>query len=188
MKKLILASSSPRRREIMSEKGLDFTVSVYPVDEKIELGTPPDEAVKQLATKKAQASAQNNPDCITVGADTVVALGGEILGKPSSREDAVDMLMKLSGKTHSVFTGVAVVTDSNTEIFCEETKVRFKTLTEAQIDEYVATGEPMDKAGAYGIQGKGGELVDSIDGDYYNVVGLPIDLLCRVLKKYGVEI
>lgn len=169
----------------MTQKGLPFTVCVRSVDETIEPGTMPEEAVKQLAAKKAQAVALECPNDVVIGADTVVALDGEILGKPKSCDDAVCMLRKLSGRTHSVFTGVAVVADSHTEIFCEETKVTFKTLTDAQIQAYVSTGEPMDKAGAYGIQGKGGALVESVDGDYSNVVGLPINSLCRVLEKYG---
>ena len=186
MKRLILASSSPRRREILSENGFDFTVCTRPVDESTICGFPPDETVKKLAKMKAEATAHDMPGCVVVGADTVVAIDGAILGKPKSTEDAMSMLLKLSGRTHSVFTGVAVVADGKTEVFCEETKVNFKPLTKNQIENYIATGEPADKAGAYGIQGKGGELVESVDGDYFNVVGLPIKSLCKVLEKYEI--
>ncbi len=184
MTNIILASASPRRRELMANIGLDFTVKVADVDEVIPQNAKPYEVVMSLAVQKAQAVAEENPDAIIIGADTVVALDDEILGKPKSHADAAEMLGNLSGRRHTVYTGVAIIHGENIKSFYEATEVEFYLLTENEIDGYVATDEPMDKAGAYGIQGKGALLVKKIDGDYFNVVGLPVAKLYRELRDF----
>ena len=178
---IVLASASPRRRELLEKAGVDFTVRVSQAEEHIEPGTPPHEAVMQLAMQKAQAVARECPDDLVIGADTVVVLDGEILGKPADEADAARMLRRLSGQTHTVYTGVCLVRAGKTETFFEQTQVTFYPLTDDEIAAYVATGEPMDKAGAYGIQGRGCTLVREIRGDYFNVVGLPVAALYRRL-------
>ncbi len=187
MSKLILASGSPRRRELLDTAGLDFDVIVADVDEKIPGGAEPQEVVKSLALQKAQAVAQMYPDSTVIGADTVVVNGGEILGKPKSEKNAEEMLAALSGKNHKVCTGVAIIKGEKIKSFCETTEVEFHPLTEKQISDYVKTGEPMDKAGAYGIQGKGCVLVKRINGDYFNVVGLPVSRVYRELDGFDVR-
>lgn len=184
MAEIILASASPRRRELLALAGVDFTVKVADVEEIIPENASPDEVVKSLAMQKAQAVAKQNPDNIVIGSDTVVALGNTILGKPKDEENAVEMLKMLSGRSHTVYTGVALVHGEKTANFCEATQVVFHTLDEREIRDYVATKEPMDKAGAYGIQGKGCVLVEKIVGDYFNVVGLPVSRVYKELKKF----
>ena len=179
---IVLASASPRRRELLAKAGLDFTVRVSDAQEYIVPGTPPHEAVMQLAQQKAVAVAQNSPDDLVIGADTVVVYDGEILGKPKDTADAARMLRMLSGSTHTVYTGVCLAHAGKAETFFEQTQVTFYPLTDAQIESYIATGEPMDKAGAYGIQGRGCTLVRGICGDYFNVVGLPVAALCQRLS------
>lgn len=182
---IVLASASPRRRELLERAGVTFTVKVSDADEHIEPETPPHEAVTFLARQKAQAVSRTCPDDLVIGADTVVVYGGEILGKPADAADAVRMLQMLSGKTHTVYTGVCLMRGDKAETFCEQTQVTFYPLTQREIGDYVATGEPMDKAGAYGIQGRGCTLVQRIDGDYFNVVGLPVAALCRRLRAFS---
>lgn len=184
MAEIILASASPRRRELLALAGVDFAVKVADVEEVIPENASPDEVVKSLAMQKASAVAQENPDSIVIGSDTVVALDGAILGKPRDEEDAVRMLKALSGRSHTVYTGVAIIHGEKISNFCEATEVVFNQLTEDEIRNYVATKEPMDKAGAYGIQGKGCVLVEKIVGDYFNVVGLPVSRLYKELKSF----
>jgi len=179
---IILASASPRRRELLSQI-CDFTVKVSDCDENCSI-TDPETLVCELSLRKAKAVKAGAEDII-IGADTVVAVDGQILGKPHSQQEAKDMLSALSGKTHSVFTGVTVVKGEEIHTFAERTDVTFYPLAQELIDRYVASGEPMDKAGAYGIQGKGCVLVQSISGDYFNVVGLPVARLYRVLDQIG---
>lgn len=186
MSKLILASGSPRRKELLSTAGLEFDVIVADVDEKIPDGAEPQEVVMSLAMQKAQAVADLYLDCTVIGADTVVVNGGEILGKPKSEQNAAEMLAALSGKIHKVCTGVAIIKGKKIKNFCETTEVEFHVLTEKQINDYVKTGEPMDKAGAYGIQGRGCVLVKRISGDYFNVVGLPVSRVYRELSDFDV--
>ena len=157
----------------------DFIVKTANVDETLKEGISPADAVKYLS--KIKAVPFENENGIVIGADTVVAVDGKILGKPKDKADAKCMLRLLSGKTHSVFSGVTVIKNKTAHTFCEETKVTFFPLSDDEIESYVNTGEPLDKAGAYGIQGKGALLVEKIDGDYYNVVGLPIGKLNRLL-------
>lgn len=184
MSEIILASASPRRKELLALAGVDFTVKVADVEEVIPENASPDEVVMSLARQKAQAVAQENPESIVIGSDTVVALDGVILGKPKDEEDAVRMLKALSGRSHTVFTGVAIIRGEKISNFCEATEVVFNKLTDDEIRNYVATKEPMDKAGAYGIQGKGCILVEKIVGDYFNVVGLPVSRVYRELKRF----
>lgn len=180
---MILASQSPRRRELLALIESNFEVIPARGEERIPDGTPARSAVELLARQKAQEIAAQHGGEVVVAADTVVCLCGEIMGKPRSAENAKEMLKKLSGNTHEVYTGVCVIfADGSSECFSEETIVEFFQLSDDEIDEYVATGDPMDKAGAYGIQGRGALLVKGIQGDYYNVMGLPVGKLSRVLK------
>lgn len=184
MKKIILASASPRRKELLEIAGLEFEICVKEVDETIPKGTLPPIAAELTATKKALATAAEHPNDIVIGADTIVVDGGKILGKPHGKEDATAMLSMLSGKEHTVITGVCIACKGKTEVFHRESKVKFYPLSEKEIADYVATGEPMDKAGAYGIQGKGSLLVEGIEGDYFNIVGLPVASTVRAIKKF----
>ena len=180
--KLILASASPRRKELLRYITEDFTVRVSHADETVPEGLTPEQTVKYLAGVKAAAVWNGAPDEVIVASDTIVVIDGAILGKPVDEEDARRMLRVLSGRTHTVFTGVCVKTAEQETIFAEKTDVTFYPLTDDEIREYVATGEPMDKAGAYGIQGKGSLLVEKIGGDFYTVMGLPVATLSRALK------
>lgn len=178
---LILASKSPRRQELLSLITTDFVVKTADADETLPEGIAPDKAVEHLSQIKAQPF-ENGIDTI-IGADTVVAVDGRILGKPEDSRDAHQMLKMLSGKWHSVFTGVTVIAENKKTTFSVETKVKFFDLSDNEIEEYISTGEPFDKAGGYGIQGKGSLLVEKIDGDYFNVVGLPVSKLNKILLK-----
>lgn len=177
---LILASKSPRRKELLSLITENFVIKTANVDETLPRGITPDKAVEYLSKIKAEPFA-NGVDTV-IGADTVVAVDGKILGKPANRQEAFDMLRTLSGKYHSVFTGVTVIKPEGTVTFSVETRVKFFDLTDDEINAYIATGECDDKAGAYGIQGKGALLVEKIDGDYFNVVGLPVSLVNKFLN------
>lgn len=179
---IILASQSPRRQELLKLITSDFEIKVSNVDETLPDKITPKEAVMYLSKIKAEPFTDG--DDIVIGADTVVALDGKILGKPKSKENAKEMLRFLSGRTHSVFTGVTLANDKKTKTFAVETKVKFFELTNEEIDAYIKTKEPFDKAGAYGIQGYGSLLVEKIDGDFFNVVGLPVSTLARELKAF----
>lgn len=175
-KQLILASGSPRRKEILTQVGLTFTVIKSDVEEVITK-TNPGEIVMELSAQKAQdvySRLEAPENFLVLGSDTVVAYDGNILGKPEDEEGAFAMLRMLSGKSHSVFTGVTLVSDAGVDTFYEETKVEFYEMSDEEIRNYIKTGEPMDKAGAYGIQGKAAAFIKGISGDYYNVVGLPV--------------
>lgn len=184
--KIILASQSPRRKEILSLLNLPFEIMVSQTDETIDESLPPYFITEKLSLEKAADVAKNVAgEAIVIGADTIVVSEGRILGKPKDTQDACNMLKSLSGKWHSVISGVTVIhtKSAKSESFYVETKVHFVDLTDKELNEYVASGEPMDKAGAYGIQGLGGKFVDRIEGDYFNVVGLPLCKLYQVLKK-----
>lgn len=183
MPNIFLASGSPRRRELMHLITDDFNVVSSHADETLPDGIDPYEAPKYLSAIKAAAAAINFSDDIVIGCDTVVICDGKILGKPASHDDAKNMLRTLSGRTHEVVTGCTIIYRGVTHTFSEITEVEFYKLTEQEIDDYIVTGEPSDKAGSYGIQGKGALFVKGIKGDYYNVVGLPIALLSRKLKE-----
>jgi septum formation protein len=188
--KIILASASPRRKELLCQIGWEFEVQVSQTEEDLE-GLPPGALTEALAKEKARAvyRLSQEEDVLIIGADTVVAMGETILGKPTDREDAVRMLEMLSGKEHSVYTGVHMIfrrEDTLREIsFHEVTKVRFYPMSQEEIEAYVSQEEPYDKAGAYGIQGLGAKYIEKIDGDYNNVVGLPIARLYHVAKEFG---
>ena len=187
---LVLASQSPRRRELLSVIQKDFTVRSSDVEEIIPDGLTAEETVVYLAKLKAEEVAQqlkkerDSQENIVVGADTVVVLDGEIMGKPKDYDDCVRMISRLSGRQHEVYTVVAIVVNGQTESFYQRTAVRFLDLTKEEIEWYASLQEPYDKAGAYGIQGFGSLLVEGIDGDYFNVMGLPVAALNRRLKKY----
>ena len=183
MNSMILASKSPRRQELLQHITRDFTVIVSEVEELLPKGIAPEEIPAYLAGIKAQAVADKHPDDVVIGADTVVILDGEVLGKPRDEADAVRMLEALSGKTHTVITGCCIIQGQRRIGFSESTRVEFYPLSDREIAEYIATGEPFDKAGAYGIQGRGSVLVKRIEGDFFNVVGLPVGRLKRELEK-----
>lgn len=183
---LILASGSPRRKELLARTGRTFRVVVSNADEIAPKDMAPIDVAMHNARAKALAVASGQPACATViGADTIVVLDGRIFGKPVDERDARRMLRELSGKTHQVITGVALARAGQCETFAEITDVCFRELSDEEIAAYVASGEPLDKAGAYGIQGAAGAFVDHIEGDYDNVVGLPVARLERALNLKG---
>lgn len=181
--KIILASASPRRRELLKYAVPEFDVVPADIDETLPGDTPAEKSAEYLAVKKARHIAELYPDSLVIGSDTVVISEGEILGKPRDEADAARMLKKLSGKTHSVITGVCAVCGTKCESFSQETRVKFYPLSDDEIAAYIATGDPMDKAGAYGIQSGGCILAESIEGDFFNVVGLPVAGLKRLLDE-----
>lgn len=190
---LILASKSPRRKEILQNAGLDFEIIVSHTDESVPAGTLPFDAVMQISQRKAQAvknvlgdKAKNK---IILSADTVVVIDNEIIGKPKDQEDAFSILSRLSGKRHVVYTGFTIIKDDFLYSDFESTNVYFRQLSDREIMSYIKSGEPMDKAGAYGIQHKGALLVNKIHGDYFNVVGLPINKIAVTFyEKLGINL
>ena len=190
MKNLILASSSPRRAELLKQIGLNFQIMVCDVDETPLPGMSPPELVEILAERKAAAVARNLHDGIVLGADTVVVWHGQVLGKPRSEEEAFGMLVKLQGSAHDVYTGVALIDVSSGKILVghEKTRVFFRTMEEEEIRRYVASGEPLDKAGAYGVQGLAAIFINRLEGCYTNVVGLPLARLSVMLKAVGYNV
>lgn len=189
MKPIVLVSSSPRRRELLERAGLEFTVDEADIEENQIDDADPAELAKSISMAKALAAAPRHPGSILIAADTLGWLDGQILGKPRNKEDARRMLEAMSGRCHRVITGFTII-DTNTGRAVSktvETAVHFKTISKGDIDKYIATGEPLDKAGGYAIQGAGGMFVDRIEGDYYNVVGLPVNALAKALKTYNIE-
>jgi len=185
---LVLASASPRRRELLERLGIPFKVSVSKAEENIDRGNlTPEQLARELALLKAKDVARTLEDGLVIGADTIVVLDDEILGKPKSREEAGRMLHLLRGRSHQVITGLALVEagGGRVQLTSEVTTVWFRRLDPGEVEWYLDTGEPMDKAGAYGIQGKGSILVDRIEGCYFNVVGLPLTRLYLMLKERG---
>lgn len=183
---LVLASASPRRSELMRMLGLDHEVIPADVDESLRPGEAARAHVERLARTKALSVAARRPNALVLGADTVVALDDEVLGKPASRDDAVATLMRLSGRQHEVHTGLALAEPNGvTAVTVSSTRVLFRSFDHAVACRYVATGEPLDKAGSYGIQELGAALVDGVEGDYYTVVGLPVAALVRLLERAG---
>ena len=188
--KLILASGSPRRIELLKMLGCKFQIIPSKVEEKINPRLSPIQKVKKLSRLKALDVASKISEGIVIAADTIVVLDKKILGKPKTKKEAKEMLEKLSGKEHRVITGLAVV-DAKTKKALQDfvtARVKFRELNKDLIKKYIATGEPLDKAGAYGIQGKGALLVESIKGDYFNVVGLPLNALNQLLEKFGINL
>jgi septum formation protein len=189
---LILASSSPRRRDLLTLAGLDFTVEAADIDERLQPGETPATYVQRLAVEKAQAiwerhdtatDAPGNDPLIVLGADTTVVLDGEILGKPADQADARRMLQALSGRTHQVLTGIAAVTRAGVVSEVEITQVFFDLIDEQELVRYLASGEPLDKAGAYGIQGYAARWIPRIEGCFFNVMGLPLSCTMLLLAK-----
>lgn len=190
MKKIILASKSPRRKKLLKQVGLSFSVDASNFDERSVSAKKPGDLVRLLSLAKVNAVAHKYKDAIVIGSDTIVFYGGEVLGKPETKKKAKEMLRKLSGKTHSVFTGYAVI-DTKTKKNISghvETKVTFKNLTDKEISAYVNRDEVLDRAGAYGIQDSASLFVEYIKGDYSSVVGLPLIEIYKALKKFGVDI
>ncbi len=179
---LILASASPRRKELLSLFGLPFVVRAADIDETMDFSKPPFDEVARVSRAKALAVAREEDDAV-VAADTIVVCDGRVLGKPHSREEAIAMLSLLSGRDHQVMTGCTVLRGSQIETFTEVTDLHFRPLNQREIETYVASGEPMDKAGAYGIQGGAALFCERIAGDYYNVMGLPVCRLSQTLKR-----
>lgn len=186
---IILASQSPRRRELLGQMGLtDFIIRPAQGEEQADPALSPAQLVEALSRRKGlEVAASAHAGDLVIAADTVVAIDGHVLGKPHSRQEAVEMLSRLSGRTHTVYTGVTLCRDGQAVTEHEATAVRFRPLTAAEIEAYADSGEPMDKAGAYGIQGLGALLVERIEGDYCNVVGLPICRLGRMLSRFGLD-
>jgi septum formation protein len=186
---LILASNSPRRRQLLQQMGLNFRVVTARVSEALPAGCDLAAGVMEIARRKARAVARREAEGLILGADTLVVLNGEALGKPAGPQEAYDMLTRLQGREHRVITGVALVDAGSGACLLEHeiTRVWMRVLTPREIWRYVATGEPLDKAGAYGIQGKGALLVERIEGCYFNVVGLPLGKVAGMLERFGLD-
>jgi septum formation protein len=181
---IILASGSPRRAELLRAAGIAFEASPPAVDESLRADESPEQYVRRLAVDKAETGARRHPGRVVLGADTTVVFDGEVLGKPVDGADAARMLRTLGGRTHQVITGVAVAGPAGTLEAAAFTEVAIRALTDEEIAQYIASGEPMDKAGAYAIQGRAAAFVTRVDGSYTNVVGLPVALVCRLLMGY----
>lgn len=190
MKTIILASASPRRREILKKTGLKFTVDASSDDEVLKPGLKPRALARLLSLEKAQAVAARHRNALILSADTFIFFEGEVLGKPHTKEEALRMLRRLNNRVHTVITGFTIIdTKSGKKISRSAvTKVSFRRLTMKEIASYVASGEPLDKAGGYAIQGMGAVLVRKIEGDFFNVVGLPLDMVIQNLKEFGVNV
>ena len=181
--KIVLASQSPRRVELLKEISSQFEVAPSSIEEVLDPGLRPEENAQNLARAKAESIAPSFPDCWVIGADTLVTLDHEIFGKPEDKEDAKRILKKLSGREHTVVTGICVVGPEKSLDKAVVSQIKIKPLTDQEIEDYIATGEPMDKAGAYAIQGKGNFMVRSFSGSKNNIIGLPLDELKILLKK-----
>ncbi|HEU4564733.1 MAG TPA: Maf family protein [Gemmatimonadaceae bacterium] len=183
--RVVLASSSPRRRELLTLIGIPHEVMSADIDERYLAGETPLAHAERLAREKGAVVAAREPEALVVSADTIVVIDGEVLGKPRDHADAARMLRKLSGRTHEVYTGVAVSREGCIESGVEVVDVRFRDLGDEEIADYIRTGEPMDKAGSYGIQGYGATLVERIDGDYFAVMGLALGRMVRLMRRLG---
>ena len=183
--RVVLASASPRRRDLLSLIGIEHEVRPANIDESYRDGETPRAHAERLAREKAEAI--EAPDAVTIGSDTIVVVDGEVLGKPRDDAHAAEMLERLSGRSHVVMTGVAVRWQHRMASSLVEVRVTFRELARDEIQAYVATGEPMDKAGAYGIQGYGATIVERIDGDYFAVMGLPLERLVTLLRELGIR-
>jgi septum formation protein len=185
--RVVLASGSPRRRQLLELIGIQHEVSPSNIDETMRPRETPRGHAQRLAREKATAVAKRNPDAITIAADTIVVIKGKVLGKPTDTGDARRMLSMLNGREHTVITAVAVARGGKLRSSIEEVGVKFRKLRPDEIEAYIATGEPMDKAGAYGIQGYGATIVERVDGDYFAVMGLPLARLVTLLRAVGVR-
>ncbi|GIM44606.1 Maf-like protein [Collibacillus ludicampi] len=189
-RRIVLASGSPRRRELLAGIGLSFDVIVSHVDETVDEEMDPPALVQELAYRKAHDVAKSLKYGLVIGADTIVVIDDEVLGKPTDVQDAIRMLSRLQGRTHSVYSGIAIIDAKTSEkrIAYSRTDVKMRSLSASEIERYVSTGEPMDKAGSYAIQGIGAILIDSIQGDYFTVVGLPLSLLASMLSTFDIDV
>jgi septum formation protein len=185
--RVILASQSPRRRELLTLVGITHEVRPADIDETYLAGEKPAPHAERLARGKCAVIAEREPDALVIGSDTIVVVDGDVLGKPTNEGDAAHMLRRLSGRSHIVVTAVAVAWRGEIRSAVEEVNVTFHSLSDDDITAYIATREPMDKAGAYGIQGFGATIVERVDGDYFAVMGLPLQLLVRVLRELGIR-
>lgn len=183
--RIILASGSPRRKELLSTLIKDFEIIVSDFEETIDSNKPLEEEIKRLAYGKAKSVFTNNQDALVIGSDTIVTIDNKVLGKPKTFEHAIEMLKELSGKKHKVITGVCIYTKDKVDTFAVVSDVYFDELTDKEIEDYVLTKEPLDKAGAYAIQGLGSKFINRIDGDYYAIMGLPVNELYKHLKQYN---
>jgi septum formation protein len=190
MKKIVLASASPRRKELLEKIGLVFEVDPGNAAEDLDINLEPHELAEKLSLKKALAVAPKHKNAIVIAADTFIVFQGRIIGKPTTEAEAKETLSLLCGKSHSVITGFTILdTNDNRSLSrAVETKVHMKQLTRSEIDAYIRSKEPLDKAGAYAIQGLGSIIVDKIEGDYFNVIGLPLSALAECLKQFGIDI
>ena len=190
MKTIILASASPRRKALLKQIGLKFKVEASNYEEKISSDSEPHELAKSLSLEKAKLVAKNHQNALVIAADTFIVFEGKILGKPTTETEAKRMLETISGRHHSVITGFTIIDTENNKALSKsiETKVYIRKLTSNEIDAYVKSKEPLDKAGAYAIQGLGSVIVEKIEGDYFNVVGLPLSALAEGLREFGVNV
>lgn len=190
MRNIILASASPRRKKLLKQLGIEFTIDASNIDEKLNPRYRPRKQIESLSLQKAQAVAPNYDDAVIIAADTMVALGDEMLGKPKDKKEAARMLRKLSGTQHVIITAFTVIDSKTKKVVTKsvETKVFFKKLSPKEIRQYIETKEPIDKAGAYAIQEKGALFIEKIEGDYFGAVGLPLFLLGKELKRFDIEI
>ncbi|MFH1382334.1 MAG: Maf family protein [Chloroflexota bacterium] len=190
MKKIVLASASPRRKELLEQIGLKFDVEPSNETEVLDSGLEPHELARKISLTKAEAVARKHKNAIIIAADTFGVLDGQILGKPHTENEAREMLQMLSGKSHSVITGFSLIDTGTGKKLSRavETRVYIKKLTPPEIDAYVRSKEPLEKAGAYAIQGLGAVIVERIEGDYFNVMGLPINALTEALKEFGISV
>ena len=184
MNKIILASKSPRRKQILEMLGINFDVEVADIEEHIDLNNDLVKEIEKLSYQKANAVYSKHKDCLVIGSDTIVKINNQVLGKPKDYKQAKEMLQMLSNNVHEVVTGVTIIVNDQIETFSNIAKVYFYPISEEEIDEYIKTNEPMDKAGAYAIQGIGAKFIKAIDGDFYTIMGLPIAETYHRLKKY----
>lgn len=190
MKKIILASASPRRKELLAKIGLKFSIEKSNIKEDLGTNLSPKKLAEYLSYRKAYKISKKHSNATIIAADTLVVLNNKVIGKPKNSKDAKKILRKLSGKAHSVITAFTIIDTKTNKISTRsvETKVFMKKLTEKEINYYIKTEEPLDKAGAYGIQGFGGIFIEKIDGDYYNIVGLPLTTFIKELKKFNINV
>ena len=190
MKKLVLASASPRRKELLEKLGFRFDVDASGCEEKIDSELEPEELVRRISISKAKSVAARHKNAVIIAADTVGVIGKKILGKPHTENQAGKMLKEISGKPHTVVTGFTILDTATNKIVSGtvKTTVYIKKLTPQEINAYVKTGEPLDKAGAYAVQGLGAVIVEKIEGDYYNVMGLPLNAVTEALKEFGIDV
>lgn len=189
--KIVLASLSPRRKALLEQLNIEFEIIASNIEEKIEASMSPEEVVKSLAYQKAKNVAEGlKQDCLVIGADTIVVIDDKILGKPSNEQDAYDMLRLLSNREHRVITGVCIVNSADNTYYVENdvSYIKMREISDNEIKEYIKNGEPFDKAGSYAIQGLSGIFVEKINGSYSGIVGLPVYIVDKLLKKFGVKI